>query len=380
MSIVCALFGVLSGSLLSTSAGAQELVGEVRRQGLPLPGADVLLHQVSADSAGEVARRSTGPLGRFRFAEPALTDIDSTDEIFFASVRHDGVLYFGSTLGSRDDLEDLYVIEVFDTATAPAGAAPVALPVRNVILEPIEGGWQATDLIELRNDVGRTWVGSAEGAPVWRHPLPESAVEASVGQSDLPVGAGFFERGMAITNAAIMPGSRVYMFRYRIPELQFALPVVEGTERLEVLVQEPAPALSVVGLAQAPPAELEPGSTFRRYVGTNLAAANVVFSPGNEAGELPLGWLIVVMALALSAVGLWAVMGRRATLSSAPSPSQPNPGPVPLVVSRQELLLKIAQLDQDFAEREGSGPEAEQRYARERAALLNRLREAGGAR
>ena len=370
----CALFGVLGGLLVGVPASGQtELVGEVRREGRPLAGADVLLHQVSSDSAGEVGRRVTGADGRFLFAVPELERVDLTEDIFFASVRHDGILYFGNTIGSSTALDSLYVIEVYDTATAPEGVAPIAVPVRNLILEPVDGGWRVTDLIEVRNDAPRTWVGGTAGAPVWRHPLSPSATEASVGQSDLPVGAGRFESGMAITNAAIPPGSRVYMFRYRIPDVQFVLPVIDGTERLEVLVQEPAPALSVLGLAEAPPAELEPGSTFRRFVGSDLAAANVLITPGSEDARIPMAWLIVVMALVLSGVGLWAVVGRGPGGSTHPVSARRTPEP-----GREDLLRMVAQLDQHYAESDPS-PAESQRYARERAALLQRLRKGGGA-
>jgi len=330
----------------------------------------VLLHQVSSDSAGELGRLSTDEDGRFRFTVPELERVDVNEDIFFASVRHDGILYFGNTIGSSADLDSLYVIEVYDTATAPEGVAPLAVPIRNLILEPLESGWRVTDLIEVRNDLPRTWVGSSAGAPVWRHPIPPSATETSVGQSDLPVGAATFEAGMAVTNAAVPPGSRVYMFRYLVPDIQFVLPVTGGTERLEVLVQEPAPALTVLGLDEAPPAELEPGSTFRRFVGSDLAQGNVLITPGSEDAQIPMAWLIVVMALVLSGVGLWAVMGRAAATPTPVAPVSP--------LSRQDLLRAVAQLDQDYADADPT-PAASERYARERAALLSRLREVGGA-
>ncbi len=344
-------------------SGQVDLSGQVQRVSVPLSDAEVLLHRVAADSAGEVDRTRSGSDGTFRLTVPPIGE----DEVFFASVRHDGILYFGHTIASPADLDSLYVIEVYDTVVAPEGRAQVSVKVRNLILEPTEGGWQVTDLIEVNNDGDRTWTAREPGSPVWQYPLPPSATDPQVGQSDLPVGAGLFENGGVTTTAAIPPGPRVYMFRYALPDLAFRLPLAGATERLEVLVEEPAPVLNVVGLSEAPPAELEPGSTFRRYVGSDLAPVDVVVLPGSETPQIPFGWLIVGMAFALATVGLWAVQ-QRGQAGTQPLVSTPD---------RASLIRAIAQLDQRYAEGPPSA-QSEREYRKDRTALLNALRALDG--
>ncbi|MEZ4414534.1 MAG: hypothetical protein R3E10_02150 [Gemmatimonadota bacterium] len=348
--------------LAAQQEASAELRGTVMRAGTPMSDAEVVLHRVSPDSAGELARTSSESDGGFHFLFPYVPDPDRLDEVFFASVRHDGILYFGPTLTSPADLDSLYIIEVYDTVTAPVGGAPLVVAVRNLVLEPLDEGWQATDLIEVRNEDTRTWVAGPLGDAVWSVAFPSGSTDHQVGESDLPPAGAVFDGDVARTTAAVPPGPRLFLFRYRIPSVGFTLPLVGVTERMEVLVREPAPALSVWGLEGGPPAELEPGTTFRRYVGEDLVDSAVRIDPGGPDRRLPLAPLMVVLGLSLGVLGLWGYSRGRA----------PRDGR-----DRSEIVAEIARLDEEFERQAPANGVQRARYERTRAELLRALHRAG---
>ncbi|MEZ4422717.1 MAG: carboxypeptidase-like regulatory domain-containing protein [Gemmatimonadota bacterium] len=359
-----------------TAAGAQVpadlpvLEGRVVRvDGAPVAGADVLLHRVAVDSAGEVARLTSDADGAFRFRFPYVPDPQRLREVFFGSVRHQGILYFGGTLTTAADLDSLYVIEVYDTAAAPSGGAPLAIEARNVVLEPSDSGWRVTDLVEIRNDSSRTWVSATPGEPVWSLPFPPGSTDHQVGDSDLPPDAARFVEGRAELTAAVPPGTRVYLFRYVVPDMAFTLPVAAPTAHLDLLIREPAPDLTVLGLEGAPPAELEPGTTFRRFVGEDVAVPAVRVLPGGGEEPLPLAGMMVGLGLGLGLVGLWAAL--RARGGQGPVPAGAGP-------TREELILEIARLDAAFAREASPDPAAVRAYHDRRAVLRRALGEPPG--
>ncbi|HZD03804.1 MAG TPA: hypothetical protein VE173_02770, partial [Longimicrobiales bacterium] len=107
-------------------------------------GATVVLHRVTVDTAGEIDSVRVDSNGRFRFRLPSVPDPGGRGEIYFASVRHQGILYFGAAIHRAVQLDSLYTIEVYDTAVVPAGGADLPLEVRYVVAEPSENGWQIT--------------------------------------------------------------------------------------------------------------------------------------------------------------------------------------------------------------------------------------------
>jgi len=166
----------------------------------------VTLHRVSPIRAGEIDSVRVGPDGLFRFALPTVPSASVRNEVYFASVRHDGVLYFGELVGEAAQLDSLYLITVHDTATVPEGGQDFLLGVRNLILEvDEEGRWVATDLIQLVNEGDRTWVPN-EGRPIWRYPLPDGASDLQLGQGDLDEETVSFVDGEVRVSAPIPPG------------------------------------------------------------------------------------------------------------------------------------------------------------------------------
>ena len=141
-----------------------------------------------------------------------------------------------------------------------------------------------------------------------------------------------------------------------------SMPVQAGTERLDVLIREPAPMLDVQGLDFMERQEFEAGSTYRRFAGANLAGPAVTIVRTEEITPPRVEWAAVLLALVLTAVGVAAL--------------RPRMGPEAAVVTtpdRKELLLEVAQLDEDF---ETSDPTDRDRqaYEQRRTELLRLIR------
>lgn len=355
------------------------LEGEVRRGSETMGGVMVVLHQVTPSQAGEIDSLRAGPDGRFRFELPSVPASDARSEVYFASVRHDGILYFGPLLGEAVQLDTLYRIEVHDTASAPVGGADLPVGVRNIILEGNpDGSWTVTDLIQIRNRGDRTWI-PREGEPLWRYPLARGGEGFVLGQGDLPEDAVRFEGGDMLVTAPVPPGERLYVVRYVIADPETSFPLPGFTEDVQLLVREPAPPLVVEGLRADQPLELEPGSAYRVFSGDSLrdASVEVALNPQRRA---PLEWIAVILALVLGLFGIVAMKRRSPAPVSASSGAVAPGGSLPdapgTEVSRAELLAEIARLDEAFE----SGPQdAERRRAWEarRAELKARLRAQG---
>jgi hypothetical protein len=350
------------------------LEGEVRRGGELMAGVMVVLHQVTPVAAGEVDSLRAGPDGRFRFTLPSVPASDARSEVYFASVRHDGILYFGSLLGEAVQLDSLYLIQVHDTASAPPGGSSFPVGVRNVILEAgLDGSWQVTDLIQIRNGGDVTFVPRA-GEPLWSYPLGQGGVGFILGQGDLPEDAVRFEGGEMLVTAPVPPGERLYVVRYLLADPETVFPLPGFTGQIQLLIREPAPPMEVEGLRADQPLELEPGSRYRVFSGDSLQDASVRLTLTPQ-GRLPLEWIAVGLALVLGVIGIVAMKGRNST----PVPSGAGGGasyPMGQDASRAELLAEIARLDDVYEA--GPGDAASKRaWESRRNELKARLRSLG---
>ncbi|MDX1493304.1 MAG: hypothetical protein R3253_04535, partial [Longimicrobiales bacterium] len=297
----------------------------------------------------------------FAFPLPNVPDPARSD-VFFASVRHHGVLYFGPAITTAIQLDSIYEIRTYDTILAPSDGMTVPLQSRSVFFEPDSAGWRVTDLFQLRNDESRTIV-AREGGRVWDHPLPDAARSVTTGQGELAFDAATYEDGALVVRAALPPGERLFVVRYRVDDPEIAIPTSGPTEAMDVLVREPAPPLAVEGLELLDRIELEPGSTYLRYSGADVTVPEVRITAEEEASPPRVEWAAVILALILTAAALFILRpseAKRAAPASAP-------------VSREALLRQIALLDEEF---EGSDASEEARlaYQRRRSELIRQVR------
>ena len=362
---------LLAHSCFQTPLGAQEEVipiihGEVREGDEPLPGATVVLHQVSSEMSGEIDSVRAGPDGTFRLRLPRVPAHGVRSDVYFASVRHLGLLYLGPYITSPTQLDSLYLIQVYDTLSVPPGGATLPVSVRNLFLDKMDEGWQATDFFQLRQDGERTLYSPEEGV-VWKYPLPPTAQDFEVGQADLSPDAVRFQGGDLALYAPIPPGDRFFLFRYRIPIDDFTIPMPGRTEEMEVLVRTPGPNAEFPPLVPSTPLELEPGNVFKRYAASNLTdtqvEARVLAGPFRFRGE----WLGLVLAAVLGGAGVFAYRSR-SPFDERPAEPRPPPG-------RKAVILAIAQLDEAFEKGEGLTQEDRVEYLAQRRTLLEQLKQ-----
>jgi len=239
-----------------------------------------------------------------------------------------------------------------------------------------------TDLIEITVPDGRTLVPADSAGTTWRYELPENLGEVVVGGGDIaPVSTAFSADTMSVS-MPLTPGARQIVLRYVLDSLALELPLPGETGELEVLVREPAPELEVSGLVGVEPVELEPGVFYRRYAAAELRDSVVTFRAAERTGgpSVPVEVLMVLLALGMVFVGVWAVRRGPAAATSdaaafmtaeAPGNAEAAPSGALDPPARQRLLLEIARLDEKI---EAAADRAEIEDLRaEREALLAQL-------
>jgi hypothetical protein len=333
----------------------------------PLPGATVVIHRVAPDGSGELDSIAAGTDGTFRVRLPHVPDPENRSEMFFASVRHQGILYFGVPVTTAAELDSVYLIQAYDTLTAPVGGADLPVRVRNVFLEGDASGWRVTDLLQVSNPDPHTLVPRA-GDVVWRYPLPSEATDFELGQGDFGPEQAVFDASGVRIESSVPPGERILVIRYRLPSPATSFPMPGFTERAELLIKEPAPRLAVTGLDPVAAVELEPGNTYRRYLGAGLQDSSVDVEEVEEGRALRIQWLTVALALLLTLAGILAVQ-RRGRVPPAVDTAQDE---------RSRILLEIARLDESHEAQRPDALSAEE-YTRRRRELVSRLRDSSGS-
>ena len=339
-------------------------------------GATVILHHLSDGAQGELDSTRVDEGGRFRFELPQAPDPARSD-VFFASLRHDGVLYFGPAITRVLELDSVYEIRAYDTLLAPPEGLDMTLESRSVFIEPDSGGlWRFTDLFQLHNDRGRTVV-ARDGGRTWSYPLPEGARDVVAGQGDMRLGEAEYADGVVGLSSAVAPGERLFVVRYRMDSPYVTLPTPGGTSALEVFVREPGPAVDIDGLTPVESIDLEEGGTFRRFAAVDHLAPSVVIAEGTEWRPPPMPWIAATLALLLTGAGLLALWrGTGGPLEATPSTSGSARG-TGRGADRQALLLEIARLDEAFAARRAPTRAERRAYERRRSELLTGLRAEG---
>jgi hypothetical protein len=335
----------------------------------------VVLHHLAEGAPGELDSVVVGSDGSFRFVLPRLPD-PILGDVFFASVRHLGVLYFGPAVTEPTQLDSVYGVVAYDTILAPTDGLPLPLASRSIFFEPDTAGWRVTDLFQLRNDSDRTLV-TRPGGVVWRHPLPADARDVITGEGELSFAAADFEDGSLVVRAAIPPGERLFVVRYHLGSLAIEVPNEGPTAALDLLIREPAPTVEVRGLELLDRVELEAGSTYRRYTGADVTAPSIAIVESEIAGPPRVEWVALVLALVLGAMGVYVLRpaGTPVPASSGPATGRPSVAADGAggALDREALLHEVARLDEDFAGLD-AGPAERRRYEARRAELIRRIR------
>ena len=338
--LLLSLLLIAPAPLAAQQPAVAELFGRVLANGEASSGALVVFHRVGPDGSGPIDSLRAGADGSFRYRLPRVPD-PASQEVYFASVARDGVNYFGPLISTAAELDSIYLIRSFDTAIAPPEGAPLKLAMRATLLEEVaNAGWTATDL--------------------------------EIGGNQMSPDAATLTGGNLRITSALPPGEREIVVRYRLPDPFVTVRYPGTTAEAELLVREPAPPLEVEGLQAAPPVEMEPGVSYRRFGGANLQDLAVVIRAGAGAPLVPTRWLAVALALLLAAAALYAVVRPHPAVAGAPSLAPAVAAGISPFERRQRLLLEVARLDE--ARDAGRITDADE-WATRRRALLERVRE-----
>jgi len=362
-----------TGLLVPARLAAQARVGgRVSRltaaDTVPLAGARVVLHLLTATHQGPVDSTLTDAAGRFEFRVTA-----DTAALLLTSSRHDGIEYFSrparaTTLGPDTTLAVL----VADTSSS----APVSLAGRYLMIgRPEQGGRRgALDLIVLQNRSDRTRVARDSAAPVWTMPLPVGIEEFAPGESEFSA-AAVGHRGDSLTiSAPLSPGDRQLMVTYALPRgvKRLAVPFADASDSVVLLLEEPTARVVTPGFAVVDSQVIET-RTYHRWVGSMPAAGAVEVRfpvPGEGGREATLA-LAALLAAGLLIGGLMLLRRRGARAVAAP----------PAAGDAAGLIDALARLDAQFAGREAAvDAQAWSRYVARRAGLKAALDVAMAAR
>ena len=239
-----------------------------------------------------------------------MPDASTFADVWFFSVDHEGVEYFGTPIHGAAQLDSLHVLQVYDTTVAPAAGALLPLSARYTMLEGEPEGWYVTDMMQLVNDGERTLVAGTGGA-TWVYPLPAGAVDLEIGGEQMAPNAARIVEGALRVTSAIPPGQREVLVRYRLPDPFVTLRYPGVTSEVGLLVREPAPRLAVEGLVSEQPVEMAMGVRYQRYTGAQLVDAVVSVRELVDPPELLLGWVAVSIAMTLTGAGVFAVLRPR---------------------------------------------------------------------
>jgi hypothetical protein len=353
-----ASIGLLDGQVL--------LKGQVIRGDVPITDGLVMLHSVSSMRAGQVDSVNLNKQGLFEFLLPDSSGEPVVGELYIASVEYQGVLYFGSAVTDEAQLEDLYTIPVFESKSVNAEGVALPLKVRNILLANNLNTWEVRDVIAVENPRSETLIPTGDDGIVWSYPLPDGFSEPRVVRGELPPEDVLFTENRVLVKAPIPPGERMLVILYQLPDLDVIFPAPGITETFEMFVKEPGPSLQVTDLDPLDVVSLEPGSTYRRYTGSNLVDANISVIEVNESDPYPLGRISLAVAILLISVVALSGMGY-----IGPS----RPAEISPLEHKRFLLLKIAQLDQ-FREK-GIDLEEDFNLQAERTELLAQLKDQG---
>ena len=338
--------------------GGDVLSGQVLIGDSPADSGTVVLHRVSPLFSGEIDSVRVGTGGFFEIRLPDVSG-DGTDDVFFATIRYQNVLYVGEAITVPPPVGGAYLIQAFPTI--PAGPeAGARVRIRNLFAERLDPGpgWAVVDYFELDNDVRATLVASEHG-PAWTHALPPEATGFRVGRSDLSADMASFSDMRVQVSAPVRPGESLFQFRYTIPTERFTVPMEGTTGSMELLIREPAGELTVSGLVNVPEVEIE-GVRYRRFAGRDVAPSVVTVARGGTGG--PLG------SVPLAAVLLTLVLAGAGALVAARSQAARRRGSA--APTRRDVLLDIARLDEERK----AGRVPEDAYERRRARLIKELK------
>jgi len=350
-------------AIAPVSAQGVRLRGEVRvastGDSVPLPGAWVVLHEVTMTAGGARDSMRTDTRGRF---DLRLARVD-TAALYMVSTTYRGITYFSEAVTHATSQDTVAPLVVFDTSST---SPPVTVAQRHLIVRGAgpTGGHAVLELIGLENDGHRTRVAGDPPRPTWVGRLPEDAVNFNVGQGDLNPDAVQFTGDSVVVTAPIPPGVKQLIVSYDVPAgPELRIPIDQRMERILVLFED-----TTATVAQGPVTrrgvQVFNDRQFAVFDGAAPAPDGMmVFKFGRQGVS---STFVVVMVVGIAAAALLFAMPfllrRRPTVVVAPPPDTP-----------EALARAIASLDAHHDAQPNRTPADEEAYRERRAMLKEQL-------
>jgi hypothetical protein len=233
---------------------------------------------------------------------------------------------------------------------ATASDEAIKVMMAHTVMYVEEGSLQINEYYLLVNTSDRTYIGSKEVAEGGANEtlafvLPENA-------TDLQPTVGFMQcciYGSAdgfVDTMPVLPGAKELAYSYRVSydsgEYAFSRKMNYPTINYDLLVQS--------GMAQIISDQLTPqesleisGTQFNHFSGSDFSAGDILVTrlsdlPGAD-NQMPLTWMAIALMVLILVSGSVYILRRR-KLQPVRSESSPE--------ERQQLLLELAQLDDEF--------------------------------
>lgn len=313
------LFTVVAA--VTTAAAPQRLSAQTRFAGsvirvdagdtIPVPGAVMHLHRVSAAAQGVIDSSRTDARGAWRFRTP----LDTT-ATYLVSARFAGIEFFTPPLTTDRTRPDTTVtIVVADTSSGPA--ARVTIQSRHLLIQGGDSaGWRGVlDVVVLENRSGYTRIASDTTRPSYVMLLPPGARQPELADGDIGPEAVRFRDGSLELYAPLAPGEASLTVQYLLPASRgVSIPFGDTVATFNLLVDGEGTAIGGPPLAGPIPTQLE-GRSFKRW--SAPVPGGAVLQLDLRAARKTPTWLLIALVVAMAAglVTALVVAQRRSALA-----------------------------------------------------------------
>jgi hypothetical protein len=341
--------GVISGKVANKTSGA-----------VVVPGIELTLHVFQGGVEQSQARTTTDNDGAYAFS-----GLDTAaDYSYGISLTYQDADYASPELSFQTGATLSQDIDVFD---ATDSSADIKISQSHTVVRTQASDIEVLEVYLVENTGVHTYVGSQVVPTLNRKETLRFSVlpgaTSIIPQTGLMEQYLSIEQGDLVDTMAVPPGTRQVAFSYAVPwqgGMLFQKTFVFPTDYFNLLVENSGLKVAAPGMTQADTVDIG-GVSYLRYDITGIAAGGIVsftvsaVVTGGIAARFQWG-LAGVLALALAGGVVYSLRRR-------PAPARVRAEP------REQILLAIARLDEDFEARKV--PEA--RYRRVRAELMARL-------
>ena len=326
--------GVINGQLVNGTQGGASVADQT-----------ITLTTYLNDAETGTATAKSGADGKFVFTGLAT----GPGYAYEPKVTYQEADYTGERLSfSANETAKALIMKVYDSTGSDSA---VKISIAHTIVTPVEGGLEVVEFLVFTNDSDRSYIGFGDVTTTGtrrtlRLPLPDKVSDLQYGGDlmsccVLQDPTGFFD------TMAVLPGEKTIVYSYSIKNgsasYAFARKVDYPTANYNVLVKGENTDVSAQGLTASGPVDLQ-GTVYNSLAGDNLARGatlDVRLTGLPKSGSQQAVIWVLVAVVVLGAGGAFAYMMKRKGLQAVGISSSPDE-------MRQQLLLDIAKLDDDF--------------------------------